>query len=224
MAAAAFPKLGSLPAPPSTETSKMICGFCSHTAANLETKARSLQNKINRFVKNRRHVPVGLYIDAHAAHAEALRIRKDATTHTTRDDNRHTVCPRLLANVCEECHHTGHTRTRCPKLGITCEYCGELGHLQFECPKELADQKAKGDTLVIHGISPTVMKYLKDALAGIALYPTQTKPGLWVVDNCITTYDHVDLDGDVWEVIETTDHTLDEQQQLEEVVCDGHLD
>lgn len=215
MAATAFPKLGSCcskshpaepahhkdhhshPAEPLRDST--TCNFCSHLANRLDARTASLERMIAKMSRQGRHIPYGLRDDAKRARRDAKQARLDAETHSTRDDDRRLVCPRLLNHVCDMCGCKGHTRSRC----APCGYCGEVGHIVNECPKELADNKARGDTLVLRGVSPTVMAYIQDALEGIALYPTQTKPGLWEVDCQILYHGIEEDDGGVWDVIET---------------------
>jgi len=122
------------------------CSFCTHLATRLESKIASM-------TRARRHVPRGLVYDAHCA-------RHDASTHSTRDADRVVTCPRLMAHRCETCGGHGHTRSRC----APCGYCGVIGHIHQECPKALVDDKAKGMTVVLKGVTKEFLARIHDLM------------------------------------------------------------
>ena len=127
------------------------CTYCTHVAKRLQAKVDSLKAAY-------RHVPKKLLRDL-----EIANITKD--DHTTRDKDRIVTCPRLLAHRCELCGKYGHTRSRC----VDCSYCGKHGHIANECPKQLADDRARGWTMVLKGITPKIMAKLSPIITELAM-------------------------------------------------------
>lgn len=131
-----------------TEPHATTCTFCTHLANRLDAKIAGMR-------RARRHVPYGLLRDADEA-------RREAHDHTTRDADRHLVCPRLRNHTCDMCGHKGHTRSRC----APCGYCGEVGHIHNECPKALVDERAKGMTVVLKGVSHDMLEKIRALIDG----------------------------------------------------------
>ena len=130
------------------------CTFCTHLANRLDAKIEGMR-------RSRRHIPFGLQKDARD-------IRHEANNHTTRDAHRHIDCPLLRNHTCDLCGQKGHTRSRC----APCGYCGEVGHIHNECPKALADDRAKGMTVVLKGVSPQMLASIRALIAGGTDLPT----------------------------------------------------
>jgi len=124
------------------------CTFCTHLANRLDAKIAAMR-------RAHRHIPYGLKRDAH-------QIRYEANNHTTRDADRHLACPLLRNHTCDMCGQKGHTRSRC----APCGYCGEVGHIHNECPKALADDRAKGMTVVLKGVSPEMLASIRHLIHG----------------------------------------------------------
>ena len=144
------------------EAKQPACSFCMNNV-------RWREAYIARLRRNGQRVSVRLL-------NELERVARYAHTHSRpRDDDRNIVCETLLNTKCTQCGEEGHTRSRCAE----CEYCGVRGHTQLECPKELADQKAKGKTVILRGVSDEMLQYIKNLLEGRAVFPTETKDGLW---------------------------------------------
>jgi len=129
------------------EPQPTTCTFCTHLANRLDAKIQGMR-------RAGRHIPYGLRKDARD-------IREDSFKHTTRDADRHLSCPRLRNHTCDVCGKKGHTRSRC----APCGYCGEVGHIHNECPKALADDRAKGMTVVLKGVSLELLEGLKRFLS-----------------------------------------------------------
>lgn len=122
------------------------CTFCTHLANRLDAKIQGMR-------RAGRHIPYGLKRDARD-------IRYEANNHTTRDADRHLSCPLLRNHTCDVCGEKGHTRSRC----APCGYCGEVGHIHNECPKALADDRAKGMTVVLKGVSLEMLDILRQMI------------------------------------------------------------
>lgn len=125
------------------EPQATTCTFCTHLANRLDAKIQGMR-------RAGRHIPYGLKRDAHL-------IREDSFKHSTRDADRHLSCPLLRNHTCDVCGEKGHTRSRC----APCGYCGEVGHIHNECPKALADDRAKGMTVVLKGVTPEMLVILR---------------------------------------------------------------
>ena len=123
------------------------CNFCTHLANRLDAKIEAMR-------RSRRHIPYGLKKDARE-------IRHQANNHTTRDADRHLSCPLLRNHTCDMCGQKGHTRSRC----APCGYCGEVGHIHNECPSALADDRDKGMTVVLKGVSPEMLLSIRALIA-----------------------------------------------------------
>lgn len=166
-----------------TETT---CNFCSHLASRLHAKIQALKYA-------RRHVPKHLY-------HQYQHVRIQSTTHSCRDQHRNLVCPQLLAHTCDMCGKKGHTRSRCSP----CEYCGINGHIMNECPKALHDDRMKGDTIVLKGISSELRDHLFTLLENYYIHPIPDKrEDTWVYDCSSVVITSVEVDSDnVWDCIQ----------------------
>jgi bifunctional DNA-binding transcriptional regulator/antitoxin component of YhaV-PrlF toxin-antitoxin module len=207
---AAFPKLGYVPTSPKMEPASppvdlygeshhgwggegkvephQTCNFCAHLANRLETKIAGMQ-------RAGRHIPYGLRRDARLA-------REDSLSHTTRDDKRVLICPRLRAHRCDVCGDHGHTRSRC----APCGYCGEVGHIHNECPKELADQAVKGDTVVLTGLSPHMRDHIAHFLETFGVSLHYEKDQTWKAGCDKVVFETVEIDGEgMWDIIHVRD-------------------
>lgn len=173
---------------------KITCTYCSHLASRLRAKEHSLR-------KAGRHIPYGLVQDRQKA-------EHCSVTYPTRDDNRILVCPVLKEHRCELCGQKGHTRSRCSP----CEYCGEIGHARHECPKELADQRAKGETIVLKALSPDIRDAFLHFIQDMGFVVREEKTGYRVADWSATPTDdeviqrlcHItaqEYEQDSWDVI-----------------------